>query len=555
MQKEFEFSDRDDSQKRFSRLTDFFSQPEKPASAPVESPVPQAPESVCASDQLPMDTAGKDRKPMTVSQLNDMIKALLEVHAPPRFLVEGEVSNCKRHGSGHIYLTLKDERSGIAAVIWRSVASKLRFDIQDGQAVLAGGRLDYYSEQGKLQVIIDRIEPAGLGALELAFRQLADKLRREGLFDERHKKSLPRYPQTIAMITSDTGAAVRDIHQTLNRRFPAVRQLLFPVRVQGEGAAQEIAAAIQEVNRRHQQVGPVDVMIVGRGGGSIEDLWAFNEEVVARAIFASKIPVISAVGHEIDTTIADLVADVRAATPTAAAELAVPDRWELNRRLTDLSEGMTTAIQNRLEQLGDWLQGVQQRPMFARPIERVNQYAQTVDQRASLLAGAVQNRLNRARRQLDESAQALRQIEPTRRVGQMRSELSQRELRLSQATHRCIKAQSDRLAGRENRWARLDPRNRIEQHGKTLGQMEHRLGQMASHLLKMNRQQLVAIEQQLKSLDPKSVLKRGYSITRLAGSGQIIGDVAALKAGDRVLTELKEQQFFESEVVKEDIIK
>ncbi|MBI4211318.1 MAG: exodeoxyribonuclease VII large subunit [Deltaproteobacteria bacterium] len=261
---------------------------------------------------------------LSITELTFQLRDVLEAGFSDVWIV-GEVSNFRNRTSRHWYFSLKDQQSQISAVIFNAASLKLPFDLADGQEVICHGRLNVYPPRGNYSIIIDHIEPKGVGALQLAFEQLKKKLEAEGLFDKKYKKPLPFLPQKIGVVTSPTGAAVRDIINVLTRRFPGVGILVAPVKVQGEGAAEEIAQAITELN----MCGDIDLLIVGRGGGSMEDLWEFNEEIVARAIFASRIPVISAVGHEIDFTIADFVADVRAPTPSAAAEIAVPVQEEL----------------------------------------------------------------------------------------------------------------------------------------------------------------------------------------------------------------------------------
>jgi exodeoxyribonuclease VII large subunit len=275
----------------------------------------------------------------TVSEITQLVRAALEERFP-QVWVEGEVSNLHRHQSGHVYFTLKDERSQLRAVLFRSDAAKVRFELKDGLKVLCRGRLNVYEPRGEYQLVADRAEPKGKGALQLAFEQLKEKLRAEGLFDPGHKKRLPLLPKTVGLVTSPRGAAVHDILHTLERRFASLRVLLYPVKVQGAGAAEEIVEGIDFFARRAD----VDVLIVGRGGGSIEDLWAFNEEAVARAIFRCPVPVVSAVGHEVDFTIADFVADVRAATPTAAAELVIDTEESFRDRIEQLERRAGQAL-------------------------------------------------------------------------------------------------------------------------------------------------------------------------------------------------------------------
>lgn len=283
----------------------------------------------------------------TVSELTRQVRGILEGNFGEVW-VAGEISNFRSPGSGHFYFTLKDEAAQLLAVMFRGANAKLAFKPEDGLKVVCHGRLSVYEARGQYQIIVDACEPKGIGALQLAFEQLKKKLQAEGLFDPRRKKRLPFLPQKIGVVTSPTGAAIRDILNILGRRFPDIGVLLVPVRVQGDGAAGEIAEAIQALNARDD----IDVMIVGRGGGSLEDLWAFNEEAVARAIFASRIPVISAVGHEIDFTIADFVADVRAPTPSAAAELVVPRKEDLGAQVAELSRQLHQAIGLDLKEKG-----------------------------------------------------------------------------------------------------------------------------------------------------------------------------------------------------------
>lgn len=294
----------------------------------------------------------KEQTVYTVSQVNHAIKLMLEEYPGFRNLfVQGEISNYKAHSSGHKYFTLKDKDGVLSAVMFRSDASRLRFRPENGMKVVARGRISVYPKYGQYQMYVADMMPDGIGALTVAFEQLKQRLYEEGLFDPEHKKPLPRLPQRIAIVTSPTGAAVRDMLRILKRRYPVAQVQLYPVLVQGAGAAAEIAQAIEAVNRR----GEADVIITGRGGGSLEDLWAFNEEIVARAIYVSEIPVISAVGHEPDVTISDFVADVRASTPSNAAEICVPDAAELRRFLrtadSTLLSDMTAVLQSRRAQL------------------------------------------------------------------------------------------------------------------------------------------------------------------------------------------------------------
>jgi exodeoxyribonuclease VII large subunit len=292
----------------------------------------------------------------TVSEVNSLIKGILENSLPGRLTIAGEISDWKHHTSGHCYFLLKDEDAQLPCVMWKGNFSKVRFEPENGMAVLGAGFIDVYEPQGKYQFYVERMEPAGVGALQLAFEQMVKRLQKQGLFDEEHKKLIPPYPERIGVLTSESGAAIEDIKDSIWNRWPCVKLFLYPVPVQGEGAAEKIAAGLRDINRRNKEF-KLDILIVGRGGGSMEDLWAFNEEVLARAIFDSKIPVISAVGHEVDTTIADLVADARASTPTKAGVVAVPDMRQvledLENKEGSLNRNIILCVQYRGQQLDE----------------------------------------------------------------------------------------------------------------------------------------------------------------------------------------------------------
>lgn len=313
-------------------------------------------------------------KVYTVTELTRGIKFLLEENYPTVW-IEGEVSNLRIPSSGHMYFTLKDANSQIMAVMFRYQNANLKFRLQDGQAVLAKGKITLYEKSGQYQIVVNQLEPKGVGALQLAFRQLKEKLEKEGLFDPAHKKPIPLLPEKIGIVTSPTGAAIRDMLNVIGRRFANLHILVYPVKVQGDGASQEIAQAVQEMNKRNE----VDVLIVGRGGGSLEDLWAFNEEPVARAIHESRIPVISAVGHEIDWTISDFVADLRVPTPSAAAELVVRQKSDFLDTLRLAQERMKGALKSLLENLAHRLRYAVDSYVFREPSQRITQYFQRVD--------------------------------------------------------------------------------------------------------------------------------------------------------------------------------
>ncbi len=340
------------------------------------------------------------RRPIyTIAQLNREARQLLE-GAFPGVWVEGEVSNFRHHSSGHMYFTLKDEEAEIDAVIFALEGELLEFEPEDGQRVLAFGRVTLYERRGRYQLVCSELRPAGLGRLQLELERLKARLQAEGLFAEERKRPLPRFPQRIGVVTSPEGAAIRDICTVIAERYPPVEVVLFPTRVQGEGAAEEIAQAIQAANRYSESQEPLDLLIVGRGGGSLEDLWAFNEEVVARAISKSKLPVISAVGHEVDLTIADLVADYRAPTPTAAAQAAVPDRTELLSLLEGLRGQLVRLQGERLEGLELRLERALRSYAFRLPKRQIEEGLQRLDGLWERLLRALERRLTREEERL-----------------------------------------------------------------------------------------------------------------------------------------------------------
>ncbi len=328
---------------------------------------------------------------LTVSQLTTLIKHSLE-STFPRIWVEGEISNSRLHTSGHFYFTLKDEGAQISGVMWKSRVSALSFRPEDGMKVQVRGSLTVYPPRGNYQIDAVAIQPLGVGELQIAFERLRQKLKAEGLFDTARKRPLPPFPSAIGLVTSPTGAALHDIRSVLERRYPVVELILAPVRVQGAGAAEEIARAIAELN----DYGSLDLMIVGRGGGSLEDLWAFNEEIVARAIYGSRIPVVSAVGHEIDFSIADFVADLRAPTPSAAAELVVPDRSELLENLRNLWYTADRSVRDMVSDARVRIDGLLSSYSFNRPRDILRQYAQRVDELERSLSVTARHMFDRA---------------------------------------------------------------------------------------------------------------------------------------------------------------
>ena len=343
----------------------------------------------------------------TVSELTDLIKQTLE-DGFPGVWVTGEISNYIHHSSGHRYFTVKDRNAQIKAVIWKFTGQNLPFEPQDGMKVKLFGDLTVYPKNGQYQLRVNRIAKLGVGDLEAQFQELKEKLLKEGLFDDEAKQPLPPFPKTIGLVTSPTGAAIRDMINILQRRAPWVKIILAPVHVQGDTAAPEIAQAIEKFNR----YGRVDLIICGRGGGSLEDLWAFNEEIVARAIYASEIPVVSAVGHQVDFTISDFVADLRAPTPSAAAELTVPERADLIAGIDLLRKKLSRSALTYIELAQQKLTGLMRSPVFKRPLEFVYQRYQELDEIRIRLAREMQSYLKSRSQELQLLTDKLYALSP-----------------------------------------------------------------------------------------------------------------------------------------------
>jgi exodeoxyribonuclease VII large subunit len=343
----------------------------------------------------------------TVTELTRRIKQALETGFSS-IAVVGEISNLKRHTSGHVYFTLKDETSQLSGVIWRSRVQTLTLVPQDGMKVIVTGRITVYEVRGVYQIDVTSIKPVGVGELQEAFERLKEKLSAEGLFDTARKRPLPEYPERIGVVTSQTGAVLHDMKYVFRRRFPGLTLILVPVHVQGAGAAEEIAQAIRDLNDYKR----VDLIIVARGGGSLEDLWAFNEEVVARAIAASKIPTVSAVGHEVDFTIADFVADLRAPTPTAAAELVVKDRAALLEILHDFAYTMHESIARQLKQHRDNIRNLLNSHAFNRPMDLLLRHSQHIDELTRSMGAFAAHRFALTSTELRGMTQRLRALDP-----------------------------------------------------------------------------------------------------------------------------------------------
>jgi exodeoxyribonuclease VII large subunit len=423
----------------------------------------------------------------TVSDLTARIRDLLARNFTD-VLVQGEISNCRPASSGHIYFTLKDERAQVRCVFFKQQQRGMKFRPEDGLKVTVRGSVSVYEARGEYQIYVESLEPVGRGALQVAFEQLKKNLEVEGLFDPARKKLLPRLPSRIGLITSSTGAAVRDVVRILTRRFPNVHLTLYPVRVQGEGAAEEIAQALAHFNRKRS----ADVILLVRGGGSIEDLWAFNEEKVARAIAACAIPVISGVGHETDFTIADFVADVRASTPSAAAELVVQTRREFDKHVADLQGSLESLVRYRLLELSRRVHELAGRRGFRRPLDLLRQRRQRADELTSRLALGLKARLETSRR---------------------------------------------RFTAAHLRIARFDFRAKIAALLRRFEKLGNELGVSIERLLRLEREHWQRLALQLQERSPLKVLERGYAIATDA-AGVVLREADQVEVGDEVRVQL-----------------
>ncbi len=427
-----------------------------------------------------------ERDIYSVSRLNREARSLLEGCFPLLWL-EGEISNLARPASGHWYFSLKDQTASVRCAMFRNRNGLLRFRPENGAQVRVRARISLYEARGEFQIIIEHMEEAGDGALQRAFEELKQRLSQEGLFDAAHKQTLPAMPRRIGIITSPSGAAIRDILSTLQRRFPAIPVIVYPVAVQGEHAAKDIAASIRLASQRRD----CEVLILARGGGSLEDLRAFNEEVVARALYDCRIPVISGVGHEIDFSIADFVADQRAPTPTAAAELASPDQQVLLKQTQQLFSRLTNSINTSLQSRYQQLHNLQKR--LRHPGRRLQDIAQRLDELELHMQQIMQHRLQYRQHALNMLIEKLQQ-------------------------HR--------------------PDHYIEHKQQQLRDASHRLRQAMHHRLEQNRRQLQHLMHTLDTLSPLSTLSRGYAITTALDNSRIIRSSCELKPGQEIKTRL-----------------
>lgn len=491
----------------------------------------------------PADAAPPGPTLLSVRQVNELVRGVLARGLPTTLHVLGEIGDLSRPGSGHLYFTLKDAASELRCVMWRSTAHRLKFRPDPGMEVIATGTLEVYTPRGTYQLIVRKLEPRGVGALEVAFRQLRERLEREGLFDARRKKPLPRVPRRVAVVTSPTGAAIRDVLHTLARRFPVADVLVYPVRVQGEGAAAEIAAAIAALNTHADALGGIDVMIVGRGGGSLEDLWAFNEEVVARAIAASRIPVVSAVGHEVDVSISDLAADVRAPTPTAAAELVTPLLPELQAGIQRQRDRVARATAQCIALARARLQTLLAFEGLARPLAAIRQSSQLLDDIQNRLRLLLVERFRRAAERLNAAELALWRFGTGARFAQAGRAVDQRLARLWRAAAERLWAAERRVNQLQGRAERLGPVANLPSRRDYVGQAVARLTGSLRGLIERRRCVLAGRVQAVATFDPRQVLKRGYSITRLAPTGRVVRSVQGISGGVKIVTEVSDGEF------------
>lgn len=404
-------------------------------------------------------------KYLTVTALTKYIKKKFDVdkHLNP-LLLRGELSNFKHHSRGHMYMTVKDDHASIRAVMFHRQNQKLKFRPENGMKVLLEGYISVFEQAGQYQLYINEMQPDGVGALHLAFEQLKEKLATEGLFESIHKQALPKYPKQITILTSPTGAAIRDILITLERRYPLAKLLVIPVLVQGSQSAPSIVEAIEKANK----IKETDLIILGRGGGSLEELWSFNEEAVARAIFHSKKPIVSAVGHETDFTISDMVADLRAPTPTAAAELAVPSQFELLEKLEQLNQALRTNIHYQLRQYRSQLRNLEQSYVFKYPERLLEEKEQQLD------------------RLLEKQATAAKQM---------------------------IKQKHDKLLYINQRFQQYPYWQNLNQQMDKVSRLQLRLEQSMKHNLERKKQNFSRKLTELDLLNPMRIMERGYSIT------------------------------------------
>jgi exodeoxyribonuclease VII large subunit len=474
-------------------------------------------------------------KALSVTQLVRMVRETLEVNLDECWVV-GEISNARLAPSGHLYLTLKDARAAIPVVMFRSALDRQRFRVSDGMQVVVRGRVSLYEARGTLQFYAEEIQPRGLGALQLAFEQLKQRLAAEGLFDAARKRPVPFLPHTIGLVTALGGAALRDMLAILLGRNPNVHLLIRSARVQGAGAAIEVAAALEDLNRD----GRCEVIIVGRGGGSLEDLWAFNEEIVARAIHRSAIPVISAVGHEIDYTIADFVADLRAPTPTAAAHMATASKAELKQRLDETAATLMGAMRGALaahrKEVNQLARGVKN------PAAMLRQNRQRLDEAGVALQLALNRNVAQRRRQVEHLAQRLRA--PIHMAREIRIRAARMALHLARGLTAMVQGRRVEVARLAAQLSRAPLHQQAAAHRREVAaHTEHLIAGM-DRAVESRRHQLAQLAARLDSLSPLRVLERGYAVAINTRDGRVVTDAAAVEIGDDLELRLKRGRVF-----------
>ena len=486
-----------------------------------------------------VDVAGGP-EPLTVSQLTAMIDKAIKSGLPPTVWVKGEVSNYHHHqASGHHYFTLKDASACIECMMYRSDAERLKFSPEDGLELLANGRVQVYGKRGRYQLYVTALEPLGQGALELAFQQLYAKLEAEGLFAPERKRPVPLYPRRVALVTSSNTAALHDMLKVL-RRFPWLRLFLYHVPVQGDGAGDRIAAAIHHLNRHAHAVGGVDVILLGRGGGSLEDLWAFNEERVARAVANSSIPVVTGVGHEVDVSIADLVADHHAHTPTEAAQV-VTAYWRTARDGVEAGGlRLRRALQSVVQAAQARLAAVERHEVFRRPLDRFRRLRQVVDEYERALTLAACECLRRAERRARDLACRLDALGPAALLRRRRERLVGLEGRLLGAASKRLRAGRERVAELSAALEAQHPRHAVNLGAQHLEAMSLRLRRAADDQCRRQSMRVEALARQLEAVGPRQVLRRGYSITTRKRDGSVVRGADQVKAGDRLVTHLQD---------------
>ncbi|HSY59434.1 MAG TPA: exodeoxyribonuclease VII large subunit [Terriglobales bacterium] len=473
-----------------------------------------------------------ERHVWKVSELTERIRDLLE-GAFGDVWVEGEVSNCHAAQSGHLYFTLKDPRAQIRCVCFRDQVRALKFRPEDGLHVTVRGGISVYDVRGEYQIYVTNIEPVGLGALQLAFEQLKNRLQAEGLFDDARKKPLPVLPRCIGVVTSPTGAAIRDILRVLKRRFPNAHVRIYPVKVQGEGAAKEIAAGVTYFNRARFS----DVIIVARGGGSLEDLWAFNEEVVARAIAASEIPVITGIGHEADFTIADFVADLRAPTPSAAAELVVRSRQEFERHIAEHQRQLVQQIRYWISQRRHRVRDLETHRGFRQLEILVRRRRQQVDELSSSLAIGLRLRLGVTRQRLTKASARIGSFDLRGRALVVSRKIDQYRRALVASLERLMARKRRGYSSAQVRFAALDLRARVARWRHVVEQRTVALESRIHRALVTKRQRFEAARLQLEERSPFRILERGYAIAYDA-NGKVLRSSDQIALGDDIAVRL-----------------